>query len=176
METNKAFTLIELLVVVLIIGILAAIAVPQYQTAVDKSNYSAMMHLAKAINQAEELFYTTNGYYTKNLDDLDISLPNKDNLPTIENDNRYLINRGGFQLRGGYTSAIYFDNNDKRIAAYTTYWKHAEGYDNYGARCVTYYDNQKRGEAICEGLGGILMSSSSCKSSGAICKSYKLHD
>ena len=60
---KKAFTLIELLIVVLIIGILAAIAVPQYQKAVDKTRYSQMVWGIKTIHKALEQYYLTMGSY-----------------------------------------------------------------------------------------------------------------
>ena len=53
MKNNKGFTLIELLVVVLIIGILAAIALPQYFKAVEKSRAAEANSMIGAINHAE---------------------------------------------------------------------------------------------------------------------------
>lgn len=72
---TKGFTLLELLVVVLIIGILAGIALPQYRRAVGKAELAQVISATKAVQNAQDRFYLVNNKYATSFDMLDINLP-----------------------------------------------------------------------------------------------------
>ncbi|MBR2082828.1 MAG: prepilin-type N-terminal cleavage/methylation domain-containing protein [Elusimicrobiaceae bacterium] len=85
LQHKQAFTLIELLVVVLIIGILAAVALPQYRKAVNKSRAVQAVTMLRAIVNAQEVYYLANGDYTNDLSELEVLPP--ENLQRTSDEN-----------------------------------------------------------------------------------------
>jgi prepilin-type N-terminal cleavage/methylation domain-containing protein len=65
--TSRGFTLIELLIVVVIIGILAAIAIPKFSAVREKAYRSSMMSDLKNLATQQEIYYNDNFTYTTSL-------------------------------------------------------------------------------------------------------------
>ena len=170
---KTGFTLIELLVVVLIIGILAAIALPQYQKAVDKADYMQLISDVDAISKAEELYFMINGDYSQNLGSLDITLGGlqQKNETDIENstfwrgDKGYISLRGaiwrnGENTEGGAKSlSNIFAKSVRSKAVYFVYLDHAMNGDGvkvprtFKRQCLPK-GNEQRSVDLCKSLTG----------------------
>jgi len=151
MNKNTGFTLIELLVVVLIIGILSAVALPQYQKAVKKTRLMRLAPLVKAMADAEEAYYLANGKYTPFSGELDISWPSGILKGAAHDDGYLRLSDGtGVDLLGG--TAYLTGGSDAVVLATTT-----EGISYYQYLQHSSYPGKricKGNEALCKSFGG----------------------
>ena len=158
MMSKQAFTLIELLVVVLIIGILAAVALPQYQKAVEKARMVEVLAFVNAAEKALNAYYLANGGVEKSflsdsedhLDELDITIF----IPALFKE--------GYQVavsmdeEGWYVGAMSMSSHSLiniDLAMSTEWGKPWEGYDYAGVAACQYL-KQLHPALVCRDASG----------------------
>ena len=119
--TTGGFTLIELLVVVLIVGILAAVALPQYNKAVNKAKTTELFTFIDALDKALHHYYLENGDYGKELDriyldSLDIQLPPLKNWAFSEGDLPHLSSHKNTILCSHSSTSINLFRSDALVS------------------------------------------------------------
>jgi len=111
MAKQRGFTLIELMIAVVVIGILAAIAVPNYQEYMTRSKRTEGMALLQEMAARQERFYAQNNRYVTTPQDLDLLVSNQASVTNINSASAKVRSENGYYLvaisrtngDGGYT-------------------------------------------------------------------------
>lgn len=156
-QNNKGFSLLELLVVILIIGILAAVALPQYNYSVMKTRYMRMADMARVIKDAQERYYMAQERYAKHFSDLDIDFP-VEITDKVVDESEYAGEAGIvddilIQLYTTQTMIFWMKNNEYyMLYALRLYnismWGEARG------MCAAYPASGEQGKKICRSFPG----------------------
>ena len=158
MQKAKAgFTLIELLVVVLIIGILAAVALPQYQVAVTKARVATILSILKTMADAQENYYLSNGSYTTNGNLLDIQMPAECSVVEGTNYKHYFCKDFFTDFSSeGSVNASYCPKADKQTCGskrdFLIAFRLSHHISQPNKRMCVVYNNSSLGTKICNTL------------------------
>ena len=164
---KSGFTLIELLVVVLIIGILASIALPQYRVAVAKARFVKYMPSVDALSKAQEVYYMAQGSYSGNLDELSVQVPSfarsctRESLSNLYDRYRCRTSSTQFTLWGVCDGPSNAQAGDEQVR-YIKFFDHTTACPSVLPNCQGKkycWALTELGEKVCKNLKGTLVSS-----------------
>ena len=168
-NNKKGFTLIELLVVVLILGILAAMAMPQYFKAVERSRMSEAVSLLSSIASAQQRKYLQINNYSAKYKGLDVVPQGEFNDDdTIfytkgSTGNGFEVELAGTTYTAGQATATRAANGSSSDTGLNYQYSLSRYYASNDTTCTGGNNN---GKALCADFCGIDTPETSCCSDG----------
>lgn len=153
------FTLIELLVVVLIIGILAAVAYPQYRFMVLRAETARALPLLKSLRDAQDRYFMANGTYAQKFEDLDIKMPPCKQINEYASNSACLMkdrNNVEYHIYGSGAAILHIGRDPVKERIYIYYYPDTMD-PAHKCYAATAPGDNSSGNKLCKGLGGELI-------------------
>ena len=92
LKIHRGFTLLEIMVTIIIIGVIAVIAIPRFNYAVEKTKSAEGVHILESLREAQKAYYFEHESYANSLEGQQLEIDPNDfvsknfNTPEISND------------------------------------------------------------------------------------------